>query len=80
MKKALELFEQLSGENTDFHYSAALDAFGDACRLDGEAERAAEYYARAMEELEKHVGRTENWARIRGWSCAGSIMRTMGPI
>lgn len=65
LKKALELFEQLSGENTDFHYSAALDAFGDACRLDGEAERAAEYYARAMEELEKHVGRTENWARVR---------------
>ncbi len=37
---------------------------GDACYLKARYEEAAEYYRRALQELEKHVGKTEAYHRV----------------
>lgn len=63
LKKALEIFEADGGR--DFHYGAALVAMGDAKAYLYSYHEAAEYYKRGMEELEKHVGKTENYDRVR---------------
>lgn len=59
---ALSIFEEDGG--TDFHYSAALSAMGDAKYLSNDLFAAADYYEKAMAELEKQVGRTEAYERI----------------
>ena len=59
---ALSIFEEDGGR--DFHYSAALSAMGDAKYLSKDLSAAADYYEKAMTELEKHVGRTEAYQRI----------------
>lgn len=62
LKKALEIHERDGGQ--DMHYSGVLSAMGDALYLDRRYGEAAEYYAKAMKELEKHVGRTEAYDRV----------------
>ncbi|MBQ3514037.1 MAG: DUF4125 family protein [Lachnospiraceae bacterium] len=63
LKEALEVFEADGGK--DFHYGAALVAMGDAKVCQGLFQDAAWYYKRGMEELEKHVGKTENYDRVK---------------
>ena len=62
LQKALEIHERDGGQ--DMHYSGVLSAMGDALYLDRRYGEAAEYYAKAMKELEKHVGRTEAYDRV----------------
>lgn len=62
LKKALEIHEKDGGQ--DMHYSGILSAMGDALYLERRYGEAAEYYAKAMKELEKHVGRTEAYDRV----------------
>lgn len=62
LQRALRIFEW-DGKR-DFHYSAALSAMGDALYLKEDYVQAAGYYAQAMEELEKHVGKTEAYERV----------------
>ena len=63
LEEALEVFEKEGGK--DFHYGAALVAMGDAKAYIQSFKEAAQYYKRGMEELEKHVGRTQNYDRVR---------------
>lgn len=63
LQEALKIYEADGGK--DFHYSAALSAMGDACYMKKRYEMAAEYYKRAMAELEKHVGKTEAYERVQ---------------
>ena len=63
LEEALEVFEKDGGK--DFHYGAALVAMGDAKAYIQSFKEAARYYKRGMEELEKHVGRTQNYDRVR---------------
>lgn len=62
LKKALAIHEKDGGK--DMHYSGILSAMGDALYLDLRYGEAAEYYTKAMKELEKHVGRTEAYDRV----------------
>lgn len=62
LQKALEIHERDGGQ--DMHYSGVLSAMGDALYLERRYGEAAEYYAKAMKELEKHVGRTEAYDRV----------------
>lgn len=62
LREALEVFEK--GGGTDFHYGAALVAMGDAYCFKKEYDKAAEYYEKGMAEIEKHVGRTDNYDRV----------------
>lgn len=62
LREALEVFEKDGG--TDFHYGAALVAMGDAYCFKKEYDKAAEYYKKGMAEIEKHVGRTDNYDRV----------------
>lgn len=63
LQEALEIFERDGGR--DFHYGAALVAMGDAEYAKQRYGNAAEYYKRGMQEIEKHVGRTENYERVK---------------
>ena len=60
--RALEVYERDGGR--DFHYSAALSTKGDGLMLTGEYEHAADYFRRALIELERHVGHTEAYDRV----------------
>lgn len=62
LKEALEVYEHDGGK--DFHYSAALVAMGDAYVSKREYKQAKVYYQRGMKEIEKHVGRTDNYRRV----------------
>lgn len=62
LTNALRIFEEDGGR--DFHYSAALSAMGDACFMKEDYVASAGYYKRSMEELEKHVGKTEAYQRV----------------
>lgn len=62
LKEALQIFIE-DGER-DFHYSIALSAMGDALYFKEKYREAAEYYERALSEIEKHVGKTENYERV----------------
>ncbi|MBQ9984222.1 MAG: DUF4125 family protein [Lachnospiraceae bacterium] len=62
LSEALEIYER--GGGVDFHYGAALVAMGDAHVSKQQYEQAASYYQRGMGEIEKHVGRTENYKRV----------------
>ena len=59
---AIAIYEADGGR--DMHYSAALSTKGDAMMLIHEYAEAANYFKRAMEEVEKHVGRTEAYDRV----------------
>ena len=62
-EQALHIFEADGGR--DFHYNAALVAMGDVHMAAENFEDAVEYYRRSLEELEKHVGRNENYLRVQ---------------
>ena len=48
----------LSGKTpSDFHYSAVLAGFGDACYQKGQYAAAAEWYEKALPEIELHMGK-----------------------
>ncbi len=59
---ALVIFEKDGGR--DFHYGAALVAMGDAYAYKKEYSTAASYYKKGMQEIEKHVGKTDNYVRV----------------
>ena len=60
--EALAIHERDGGR--DFHYSAALSAMGDAMFIKEKYVDAATFYKKAMQELEKHVGKTESYHRV----------------
>ena len=60
--EALDIYEKDGGR--DFHYSAALSAMGDAMFIKEKYIDAATFYKKAMQELERHVGKTENYRRV----------------
>ncbi len=62
-QEALGIFEAEGGR--DFHYNAALVAMGDVCLEERRYDEAAGYYQKGLQELEKHVGRNENYARVQ---------------
>ena len=62
LKEALRVFEKDGGR--DFHYGAALVAMGDAYSCRKKYEKAASYYEKGLIEIEKHVGRTDNYNRV----------------
>ncbi|MBQ8413548.1 MAG: DUF4037 domain-containing protein, partial [Lachnospiraceae bacterium] len=62
LKKALSIYEADGGR--DFHYSGALSAMGDALYIKKDYEYALEFYKKAMEEIDKHVGKTEAYERV----------------
>ncbi len=62
LNEALEVYERDGGK--DFHYGAALVALGDAHFCKKEYEQAAVCYQRGMNEIEKHVGKTDNYDRV----------------
>lgn len=59
--RALQIFKE-DGER-DFHYGAALSVMGELQFRKQQYEEALYYYKRALEELEKHVGKTEYYYR-----------------
>ncbi len=63
LKEADEIHKKSEGK--DFHYSSVLSAFGDAFYINGEYEKSALYYEKAMNELKKHVGKTDAYNRIK---------------
>ena len=63
LQEALEVYEADDGK--DFHYGAALVAMGDAYFSKKEYEKASECYARGMDEIEGHVGKTDNYVRVQ---------------
>lgn len=60
--EALAVFEKDGGQ--DFHYPAALVALGDAYLYQEDFEKAMESYEKGMAEIERHVGRTDNYERV----------------
>lgn len=62
LKEALQVFEEDGGR--DFHYGAALVTMGDACRYVKDYENATKNYEAGLREIEKHVGKTDNYARV----------------
>ncbi|MFT3982264.1 MAG: DUF4125 family protein [Lachnospiraceae bacterium] len=63
LKEAFTIFEQ--DEEKDYHYSAALAVMGEAEFRAERYEPAAEYYERALAELESHVGKTPGYETIK---------------
>ncbi|NLL78858.1 MAG: DUF4125 family protein [Clostridiales bacterium] len=57
LNTAIALFKE--DEEKDYHYSAALGTLGQIQYKKGEYEAAADCFAKAMEEVEKHMGRTK---------------------
>lgn len=62
LKEALAVHEKVGG--SDFHYGAVLVAMGDAYSFKQDYVNAAVYYEKGLVEIEKHVGRTDNYARV----------------
>ncbi|MBQ8166292.1 MAG: DUF4125 family protein, partial [Lachnospiraceae bacterium] len=62
MSQAIDIFERDGGK--DFHYNAALVAMGDLMCRKNLYDMGAQYYQRGLDELEKHVGRNDNYSRI----------------
>lgn len=59
---SLDIFEK--DEGRDYHYSAALSAMGSAMYLDGRYQDSASYYKQSMDELYKHMGKSDMWKRV----------------
>lgn len=56
LAEAFELFEL--DEDPDYHYSAALSAMGEIKYIKKEYDASAEYYEKALDEIEKCVGKS----------------------
>lgn len=61
-EEALELFETDGGR--DFHYAAALATMGDLDLIQNEEMKAADFYQRSLLDMEKHLGKDENYLRV----------------
>jgi len=59
IETALGIFND--GRQNDYHYSGALAVYGELHFKQGEYAKAAEYYNKAMQELEKQIGKNENY-------------------
>ena len=62
LQEALAVHEKDGGG--DFHYGAVLVAMGDAYGFKKDYANASVYYEKGLAEIEKHVGRTDNYARV----------------
>lgn len=62
IQQSLAIFEQDGG--VDFHYGAALVVMGDYYFKIGVFEKAVDFYQRGLLEVEKHVGRNDNYMRV----------------
>lgn len=62
-RKSIEMALDIFNDNrqSDYHYSGALAVYGELCFSQGEYARAAEFYNMAMNELEKQIGKNENY-------------------
>ena len=56
LNKAFERFEQ--DEDPDYHYSAALSAMAELCFTKKDYETSVKYYEKALQAIEKSVGRS----------------------
>lgn len=63
LDKALAIFAQ--DGNRDYHYSAALAVYAEVKYMLGEYQISAEYYEKAMQEFEKHMGQGGNYEVLR---------------
>ena len=61
LNRALQIF--IDDGEQDFHYGAALSVMGELQFQKGNYEDSKHYYQKALEELEKHVGKTEYYYR-----------------
>lgn len=61
LSRALQIF--IDDGEQDFHYGAALSVMGELQFQKGNYEDSKHYYQKALEELEKHVGKTEYYYR-----------------
>lgn len=62
LKQALKIYEDDGGR--DFHYAAALVCMGDAYNYVKKYDKARNYYYKGLKELEKHVGKNDNYLRV----------------
>ncbi len=62
LEEALKLFEN---HKDDFHYNAALVAYGDLMMYKNDYREASSYYRLGLVELEKHVGKNDNYLRVK---------------
>ena len=62
LTEAAAIFEK--DEQKDYHYSALLTTWGDLHAKNGNLKEALLFYDRARQELESHMGQTENYATI----------------
>lgn len=62
LERALRIFEW-DGKR-DYHYSTALAAMGDALCMREAYVQGADYYMQAMQELEKHVGKSDAYIQM----------------
>lgn len=58
MLKAVEIFENSEGER-DAHYPSALSGLAEAYFNSGELQKSADYYKKALDEIESHYGKND---------------------
>lgn len=63
LEEAYTIHEQDGKGN--YHFSGVLAALGDAMEMKGAFHEAVEYYRKAMQELEKHVGQNHQYVRVK---------------
>ena len=63
LEEALAVHEKDGGG--DFHYGAVLVTMGDAYSFKKDYANAVIYYEKGLAEIEKHVGKTDNYARVQ---------------
>lgn len=63
LERAFAIFEQ--DEKKDYHYSAALSAMGEAKFRAGQLTESKKYYEKALQEIEKNVGKTQAYEITR---------------
>lgn len=74
LEQALAVFEQ--DEVKDFHYSAALSALGEACYLKGDYTGAESAYIKALDEIEKNMGKTKAYEIV--WENYQTVCEKLG--
>ena len=57
LKPAIDIFAK--DNPSDYHYSAALSAYGDIKMVRGELEEACKYFELALKEIEHHMGKNK---------------------
>lgn len=62
------------GWKRDFHYSTALAMMGDALCMREAYVQGADYYMQAMQEMEKHVGKSNAYLESKSVISRRNIM------